>query len=130
MKVLTVIGLSFFNSILIYFFISILYWNYDIYGKSFYLFSCFSFWIMVNYGLLDMLMEKVTISEESITLRTLFKRKRMLIENIKGYQLKTKNIFLISNNEDFKGISFSDNLINGEEKLLDYFTAETPNKNK
>lgn len=85
---------------------------------------------MVNYGLLDMLMEKVTISEESITLRTLFKRKRMLIENIKGYQLKTKNIFLISNNEDFKGISFSDNLINGEEKLLDYFTAETPNKNK
>lgn len=130
MKVLTGIGLSLFNSILIYFFISILYWNYDIYGKSFYLFSCFSFWIMVNYGLLDMLMEKVTISEESITLRTLFKRKRMFIENIKGYQLKTKNIFLISNNEDFKGISFSDNLINGEEKLLDYFTAETPNKNK
>ena len=93
MKVLTVIGLSLFNSILIYFFISILYWNYDIYGKSFYLFSCFSFWIMVNYGLLDMLMEKVTISEKSIALRTLFKRKSILKEHIKGYQLKTKTSF-------------------------------------
>lgn len=134
MKALTVIGLSFFNFIIIYFFISILNWDYDIYGKVFYLFSCFSFWIMVNYGLIDMLLEKVTISEESIVLRTLFKRKSIRIENIKGYQLKNKNIFLISKNEDSKGISFSDNL-EGEGRIIDHFVSEKieekpPERNK
>ncbi|MEN8958487.1 MAG: hypothetical protein ABF242_07475 [Flavobacteriales bacterium] len=124
MKALTVIGLSFFNFILIYFFISIANWEYDFYAKAFYLFSCFSFWIMVNYGLLDLLLEKVTITKEAIDLRSLFKRKSIQTTEIKGFQLKNKNIFLIPENENSKGISFSDNLVSGEEKILDYFKTK------
>lgn len=119
-KVITLIGLSFFNFMLVFLFISILYWDYDIYGKVFYLFSCFTFWLTVNYGLIDQLMEKVTITEDSITSGALFKRKSIQISEIKGYQLKNKNIFLIPENENEKGISFSDNLISGEEKIINY----------
>ncbi|MEN8929425.1 MAG: hypothetical protein ABF240_11180 [Flavobacteriales bacterium] len=70
------------------------------------------------------MLEKVTITKEAIDLRSLFKRKSIQTTEIKGFQLKNKNIFLIPENENSKGISFSDNLVSGEEKILDYFKTK------
>ena len=125
-KIITDFGLVFFNSILFYFFISIYVWEYNLYQKVFYLVSCFSFWLTLNIGFLDQLLEKVTISEDIISLRTLFRKKSLLINEIKGYKIKNKNVFLIPFDKKKCGISFSKSLV-GEEKIIDYFIS---NKHK
>lgn len=129
LKVFAIIGLSFFNSILVFLFVSIINWDYHIILKTFLLFSCFTFWIMLNFALIEILLEKVTITKESITLKSLFKRKSIQINEIKGYQLKNKNIILISNKIENKDISFSDNLV-GEGKIIDYFVSNNQEKEK
>lgn len=124
LNLLAVFGLLFFNILLGYSLIDLCYWeDYNLYYKSYYLISYISFWMMINYSILDILLEKVTITEDSISLKSVFKRKTILISEVKGYQLKNKNIYLIPKYAEMKGISFSDNLI-GENKIIDYFTRK------
>ena len=131
MKVLAVTGLSFFNFLLVIYFNSVLDFilvtssaqENELFIRIFYYMSGILFGVGVNYLFLEQLAEKVTISEESIKLRTLFKRKSILINEVKGYQLKNENIYLAPIDEELKGIYFSANLV-GDGKIIDYFVSD------
>ena len=128
-KSLSVFGLVCANLTMGIIFLEILVTEAVLIENIYYLLSCFSFWIAINFVLIAQLKEKVIISSKSITLHTVFKRKTIQLEDVKGYKLKDKNIFIIPKNSEKKGISFSDNLV-GEEKIINYFKSDKKEQTK
>jgi hypothetical protein len=124
LKLIAVFGLLFFNVVLIFIFFEIIKQEYEFFIKINYILSCILFWIVVNYGLIEQLVEKVIITDESISLKTLFKHKNIFKKDIKEYKLKNTNIFLIPKEENIKGISFSDNLIDGDKNKLTHYISD------
>ena len=124
LKLIAIFGLLFFNVVLIFIFFEIIKQGYEFFIKINYILSCILFWIVVNYGLIEQLAEKVIITDESISLKTLFKHKNVFIKDIKEYKLKNTNIFLIPKDENVKGISFSDNLVDGDKNKLTHYISD------